>query len=67
LIWQLSALLLTAVVVSVLTFRLAWLGFNDVRDQGLEQIAETVLRHDPSLDASSIPVPSLAQQDVSIL
>jgi hypothetical protein len=67
LIWQLSALLLTAVVVSVLTFRLAWLGFNDVRDQGLEQIAETVLRHDPSLDASSIPAPSLAQQDVSIL
>jgi two-component system OmpR family sensor kinase len=67
LLWQISALLLTAVVVSVLTFRLAWVGFNDVRDQGLEQIAETVLRHDPSLDASSIPAPSLAQQDVSIL
>ena len=66
-IWQISALLLTAVVVSVLTFRLAWVGFNDVRDQGLEQIAQTVLRHDPSLEASSHLVPSHAQQDLSIL
>lgn len=67
LLWQISALLLTAVVVSVLIFRLAWVGFNDVRDQGLEQIAQTVLRHDPSLEASSHLVPSHAQQDLSIL
>ncbi|MDO9251303.1 MAG: ATP-binding protein [Hydrogenophaga sp.] len=67
LLWQISALLLTAVVVSVLIFRLAWVGFNDVRDQGLEQIAQTVLRHDPSLDASSYQAPSHTQQDLSIL
>ena len=64
LLWQMSALLLTAVVVAALTFRLAWAGFNDIRDQGLEQIAESVLRHDASLEGRSararphIPNPS---------
>lgn len=67
LFWQISALLLTAVVVGILTFRLAWGGFNDVRDQGLEQIAQTVLRHDKTLttgDAGSTP---LAPSELSIL
>lgn len=50
LILQTSALIVTALVVSLMTFRLAWNGFNDVRDLGLEQIAETVLRHDASLE-----------------
>lgn len=47
--WQLLAVLLTALVVGLLTARLAWEGFNNVRDLGLEQIAETVVRHDETL------------------
>ena len=47
--WQLLAVVLTALVVGLLTARLAWEGFNNVRDLGLEQIAETVVRHDETL------------------
>lgn len=65
--WQISALLLTALVVSLLTFRLAWNGFNEVRDLGLEQIAEAVLRHDRSLDAGHTRTPVHPSQDESIL
>jgi two-component system OmpR family sensor kinase len=46
LLWQITAVLLTALVVGVLTSRLAWEGFNQLRDLGLEQIAYTVVRHD---------------------
>ncbi len=46
LLWQLSAVLVTAVMVSALTYHLALEGFNEVQDYGLEQIAHTVLRHD---------------------
>ena len=52
LLWQISALLITALVVSLLTYRLALDGFNEVQDYGLEQIAHTVLRHDET------PVPA---------
>lgn len=52
LLWQISALLVTALVVSLLTYRLALDGFNEVQDYGLEQIAHTVLRHDET------PVPA---------
>ncbi|MBL8388009.1 MAG: HAMP domain-containing histidine kinase [Hydrogenophaga sp.] len=52
LIWQISALLVTALVVSMLTYRLAADGFNEVQDYGLEQVAHTVLRHDET------PVPA---------
>lgn len=52
LLWQISAVLLTALLVSALTYRLAWNGFNQVRDYGLEQIAHSVLRHDET------PVPT---------
>lgn len=45
LIWQISALILTGLLVSVVTYSLAWNGFNRTRDYGLEQIAYTVLRH----------------------
>jgi signal transduction histidine kinase len=45
LIWQISALILTGLLVSVVTYSLAWNGFNRIRDYGLEQIAYTVLRH----------------------
>lgn len=60
LILQASALIITALVVSLMTFRLAWNGFNNVRDLGLEQIAETVLRHDASLDGEPSPEPEVA-------
>ena len=45
LIWQITALVVTAVLVSVLTYRLALNGFNRVRDYGLQQIAYSVVRH----------------------
>lgn len=47
--WQMLALVMTAGVVMFLTSKLVWQGFNSVRDLGLEQIAETVLRHDETL------------------
>lgn len=57
--WQLLAVVLTALVVGLLTSRLAWEGFNSVRDLGLEQIAETVLRHDETLGPTP-PITSLS-------
>jgi two-component system, OmpR family, sensor kinase len=54
LLWQISALMVTALVVSLLTYRLALEGFNEVQDYGLEQTAHTVLRHDET------PVPAPA-------
>jgi two-component system OmpR family sensor kinase len=56
LLWQISALALTALLVSLITYSLAWNGFNRVRDFALEQIAYTVLRHgrvaEPEEDAA---------------
>jgi two-component system OmpR family sensor kinase len=46
LIWQISALLLAALIAGALTFVLARRGFDQVRDYGLQQIAHSVLRHD---------------------
>ncbi len=43
--WQIGALALTGVLASVLTYQLAWVGFNRIRDYGLEQIAHSVVRH----------------------
>ncbi len=65
--WQMLALILTAVVVSFLTSRLAWEGFNNVRDLGLEQIAETVLRHDETLGPTPPGTVSHVDPDSSIL
>jgi two-component system, OmpR family, sensor kinase len=45
LFWQIGALLISGLIVSVLTFQLAWNGFNRIRDYGLEQIAYSVVRH----------------------
>ncbi len=64
LFWQISALLVTAALISLLTYELAWRGFRQVRDYGLEQIAYSVVRHSarprvpkpavaPATDASS--------------
>lgn len=45
LLWMISSVLVTTLVVGFLTARLTWSGFNHVRDMGLEQIAQTVMRH----------------------
>ena len=65
--WQLLALIVTAVVVSILTSKLAWEGFNNVRDLGLEQIAETVLRHDETLGPTPPSSHYRADPDSSML
>ncbi|MBX3610417.1 MAG: HAMP domain-containing histidine kinase [Hydrogenophaga sp.] len=45
LLWQIGAVVLTAVLVSFITYRVAWSGFNRIRDYGLQQIAYSVVRH----------------------
>jgi len=45
LLWQISALLLTGLLASAITFLLAWDAFNRIRDFNLEQIAYSVVRH----------------------
>ena len=64
LLWLISSVLITTLVVGFLTARLTWSGFNNVRDMGLEQIAQTVMRHDEASPAPpSAPVPSTALED----
>ena len=46
LLWQMSALLIVALIASALTYGVAKRGYNHVRDYGMEQIASSVLRHD---------------------
>ena len=50
LIWQISALLVTGFLASVITYLLAWDAFNRIRDYGLEQIAYSVVRHGVEYD-----------------
>lgn len=50
LLWQISALMLTGLLVSVITYLLAWDAFNKLRDNGLEQIAYSVVRHGVQYD-----------------
>lgn len=45
LVWLIGAVLLTGLLVSAVTYQLAWDAFNRVRDYGLEQIAHSVVRH----------------------
>jgi len=53
LLWQISALIVTGLLVSLVTYGLAWNGFNRIRDYGLEQIAYTVVRHGVETDGNS--------------
>lgn len=53
LLWQMSALLIVALIAGALTYAFARRGFDHVRDYGLEQIASSVLRHDET------PIPDL--------
>ena len=50
LLWQISALMLTGLLVSIITYLLAWVAFNKIRDYGLEQIAYSVVRHGVQYD-----------------
>ena len=45
LFWQITALIVTSVLVSAFTYHLAWQAFNRVRDYSMEQIAYSVVRH----------------------
>jgi two-component system, OmpR family, sensor kinase len=62
LFWQIGALLVTGVLVSVLTYRLAWNGFNRIRDYGLEQIAYSIVRHGvkPAAEPTRPAAPAVA-------
>lgn len=63
LLWLISSVLITTLVVGYLTARLTWSGFNNVRDLGLEQIAQTVMRHDetPAPPVAMAPPPVTRQ------
>lgn len=65
--WHMLALVMTAGVVMFLTSKLIWEGFNSVRDLGLEQIAETVLRHDETLGPTPPGVKPRQSADSSML
>lgn len=43
--WQIGAIIIAALLVSLITYQLAWDGFSRVRDFSLEQIAYSILRH----------------------
>ena len=51
LIWQIGALLVTGLLVSLLTYSLALNGFNRVRDDTLEQLAYAIQRHGVESDS----------------
>jgi signal transduction histidine kinase len=45
LFWQIGALLVTGLLASLITYSLAWDGFNRQRDYNLEQITYSIVRH----------------------
>lgn len=45
LIWQITSLLLTGLLVSGVTYSITWSGFNKSRDYTLEQVAHAIMRH----------------------
>ncbi len=61
LFWQIAALVVTSVLVSVFTYLLAWQAFNRVRDFGMEQIAASVVRHGVRTHSWSITLPEHAE------
>jgi two-component system, OmpR family, sensor kinase len=60
LFWQITALIVTSVLVSALTYHLAWQAFNRVRDFGMEQIAHSVVRHGVRPHSWVLPTPEHA-------
>ena len=59
LIWQISALLIAALLAGALTYLFARRGFEEVRDFGLLQIAHSVLRHDETPIPQAAPDPTV--------
>ncbi|NTV94751.1 MAG: two-component sensor histidine kinase [Thiobacillus sp.] len=55
LIWQISALVVTGLLVSLITYALAWNAFNRLRDDNLEQIAYSIQRHGTEPDPGTDP------------
>jgi len=45
LIWQIGALVLTGLLISLVTYEMAQTAFNDLRDDSLQQITYSILRH----------------------
>lgn len=45
LVWQIGALLASGLLASVITFVLTWNALNQLRDDGLAQIAYSIVRH----------------------
>lgn len=45
LVWQISALLVIGILLSLVAYSLAWDGFNRVRNYTLEQLTYSILRH----------------------
>ena len=43
--WQIGALLATGLLASLITYALAWNAFNQMRNDGLVQIAYSIVRH----------------------
>lgn len=55
LFWQITALALTALLVSAITYSVAWSGFNRLRNENLEQIAYSIVRHGVEPAAKDAP------------
>ncbi len=64
LLWLISALLLTAVLVSWGTYRLVWQSFQHIRDHELMQIAYSVVRHGYDGDPPGV-IPEIHDEDDS--
>lgn len=43
--WQISALLITGILTSLITYAVAWHAFNHLRNENLTQIAYSIVRH----------------------
>jgi len=43
--WQISALLITGILASLITYAVAWHAFNHLRNENLTQIAYSIVRH----------------------
>jgi len=61
LLWQITALVVTGILVSVITYLLAWDAFNRIRDNGLEQIAYSIVRHGVEYDSEEAVKNDLGQ------
>lgn len=64
LIWQMTALAVTAIVAGLVTFQLTWKAFGNIRDRNLKQIALSIARHgtfDVAVEPSDRPLPDAGE------